>query len=102
MYTLVGENVLTNARPVNEVVTLNVNAEEFIHVQNGDVVGIYQETRTDNSVKVKTKPDREGKMWQYTASVSPSIGILLKLSVENGLLQSKEEVPIISLIIGES
>ena len=101
MYTLVGENVLTNARPVNEVVTLNVDTEEFINVQNGDIVGIYQETSTDTSVKVKTKPDREGKMWQYMTSVSPSIGLLLELSVGNGLLQSKEEVPIISIVIRE-
>ena len=60
-YILVGEDILVNARPVNNIVTMDVDESDgFIHVIVGDVIGLYQHASADHeSFKVRTKRDQQ-------------------------------------------
>ena len=100
LYNLVGENVLFNARPTEELVTLNVVPSDYIRVQIGDVIGLHV-GNVNKGVEIKTQPDTNSKMWHYRLNNSPAIGSQIQLSNDNQLLMNKEQIPMIAVSLGK-
>ena len=103
LYSLVGENVLPNAKPSDTgIVSLIVDETESIKVLAGDVIGIYQADRK-GGFGIKMKQDRQSKMFHYKRTVAPSVGTYLKLvdHKKDELLASKEQIPLVTVTIGK-